>query len=235
MRKLAILLSLLSLVACTTVPKQSSYPLSFQQKMQASQHWEVLAQDISKDVSKRFSAITKPADAKQPTTPSSGNTGQITPDKTVDVPDSVFIADLDASPFGTALRTFLITEFESNLGIDTAPKKESSNYQLEWEVQKVFYQASRYSNDGLLLALAEAMQAILIGGNDCDFSKPHSEIIVTVNAWEFIADKNWQKRIFRQTYVFYVNDVDSDNHYSVVTNPSSAIDLTPVNFKVKEP
>lgn len=40
----------LVLVGCSQVPKPMAYQLSYQQKMQAARHWEILAQDVASHV-----------------------------------------------------------------------------------------------------------------------------------------------------------------------------------------
>ena len=47
---LAILISACILCSCSNVPKPTKYPISFQKKMQATHHWDVLATDIAKEV-----------------------------------------------------------------------------------------------------------------------------------------------------------------------------------------
>jgi hypothetical protein len=45
---------LLSLVSCAPVPLATSYPLSFQQKMQAVEHWQLLAEGLSNDLTNQI-------------------------------------------------------------------------------------------------------------------------------------------------------------------------------------
>jgi hypothetical protein len=47
MRSLVLVLGLMSLGACAPIPIASTYPYSDQQKMQAAEHWRVLADDIA--------------------------------------------------------------------------------------------------------------------------------------------------------------------------------------------
>ncbi|MBU0986741.1 MAG: hypothetical protein KKH68_05755, partial [Proteobacteria bacterium] len=37
---------------CSQVPKPATYPLSYQQKMQAAKHWDILAKDVAGQVAR---------------------------------------------------------------------------------------------------------------------------------------------------------------------------------------
>lgn len=96
MRKMAVLLALLFMASCAQVPKEKSYPISYQEKMQASEHWRVLAEDISNKV-------------KSATFPG----------------DKIFIYDGDQSTFGNAMRTFLTTELQNKGMVPSSDPKST--------------------------------------------------------------------------------------------------------------
>jgi hypothetical protein len=184
MRKMAVLLALVFIASCAQVPKEKSYPVSYQEKMQASEHWRALAKDISTQVKLAISPEAK---------------------ETTQIKDTILISDADQSTFGKAMRTFLATELQ-NQGM--APvMNPPSTYLLRWKVQEVYHQADRSSNSGLPVALADGLQAAFVGGADVKDKKPHSEIIIS---YELIKDQNI--RHFAQ--VFYVDDVDIYNYRS---------------------
>ena len=81
MKRLAILGAIILLSSCAQVPKEEAYyPLSYQKKLQASEHWNLLAKNVSLAVG--FAIGSQP----------------------------VYISDFDRSPFGNAMRTLLTTE-----------------------------------------------------------------------------------------------------------------------------
>ena len=45
------------LVGCAQVPKPSAYSFSYQKKMQAAHHWELLARDVAKGVALEYAGL----------------------------------------------------------------------------------------------------------------------------------------------------------------------------------
>lgn len=113
MRYLAVFIAAICLTSCAQVPKESSYLLSYQRKMQASKHWEKLARKVAEDVKSKIG----------------------------DEKAQVFMSDSDQSPFGKAMRTLLTTELNSRDLLLTAVG--DSDYKLVFEIQKVFHAAGR--------------------------------------------------------------------------------------------
>lgn len=97
MRKIAVLLVLLFTASCApsclvpNVPTESGYPSTCQEKMQASEHWQVLA----KEIADRVKSVISPTDA-------------------------IFISEDDKSTFGIAMRAFLATELQDRGMIATS-------------------------------------------------------------------------------------------------------------------
>jgi len=91
MKKIAVLLVLVFIASCSHVPQEKSYPFSYQGKMQASEHWQVLAEKIAGPV--KLAAGEKSA---------------------------IFISDTDQSTFGQAMRTFLKTELQNQGMVPTS-------------------------------------------------------------------------------------------------------------------
>ena len=50
MQMKAVYCFLVFLVGCAQVPRPSTYPYTFQQKMQAADHWKVLANQVAEQV-----------------------------------------------------------------------------------------------------------------------------------------------------------------------------------------
>jgi hypothetical protein len=152
MRFIALAVLLLMVVSCTQVPKQESYPLTYQKKMQAAEHWRFLAIKVSQD----WNQLAKNSQ-----------------------PAQVYISSRDKSEFGRAMRSLLITELMAD-GI-TISRDPSRSFVLDWEVQPVRHAADRYSQNGIPMALLNFLQAITVGGFYGDCRYPHSEVIITFN------------------------------------------------------
>ena len=151
MRYLAIFIALVFLTSCAQVPKEGSYPLGYQKKMQASHHWNKLARKVAADVKSKIG----------------------------DERAQIFMSDVDRSPFGKAMRTLLATELNHQDLVLTAD--ETSPYKLVWDVQPVFHKTERRNDVHFSrTVLVDFPQYILLSETDLDSSaKPHSEVIVT--------------------------------------------------------
>ena len=102
MKNLIILImSLFLMASCAQVPRKASYQMNYQKKMQASNHWNVLAKDIAAKI--KFHTEPQPVQSEF---------GHIIPGESEKIQTgktAVFISGLDRSPFGNAMRTFLTT------------------------------------------------------------------------------------------------------------------------------
>lgn len=54
MRTVSILIVFIFMAACTRIPQPASYAYSEQQKMQASHHWDVLANDVANQINNQL-------------------------------------------------------------------------------------------------------------------------------------------------------------------------------------
>jgi hypothetical protein len=199
---------LVLLVGCSQVPKPSTYPYSFQQKMQAAHHWNVLADKVAGGVAANLRAG---------------------PESSV---EAVYVQSDDRSPFGRAFRTFLITDLTKQ-GIRVSVNPETP-LQIDWAVQLVAHNAGRI-NPPLPLAFtalagvatgvgiaweelgtyaASGLTAGVLGllldflyGTDSFAPLPHSEVIITTMITKT------GTILARNTTPFYINDEDRW-HYS---------------------
>jgi len=150
MRLFIILATVVILVSCAKVPKQQSHILSYQEKLQASKHWDRMAKKVVNGLESELGIGGGP----------------------------VFIQAHDNSQFGSTMRT-LITSKLHNKGIAVSQDRKSQ-YKLSWNVQLVTHEANRANKGGLLtFILIEIPQYIFFGENDSREYKPHSEAVIT--------------------------------------------------------
>lgn len=218
-------------VSCANVPKQNAYPLYYQDKMQASEHWQRLAGQVSRAVAgivlpdnvdgqpvTRASITTK---APPPSTPALGHANPTNPET-----DALFISDTDMSPFGRAMRTFLIDELTSQ-GVPLTENPKSM-YRLNWQVQNVYHAKGRGNIwPGLpALIFLDIPHFILLGENNSYLKVPHSEVIISFEL------QTGTSRHPITTDIFYVNDADRSHYWEIFGTQQSAGTLTPVNYIV---
>jgi hypothetical protein len=249
MKGLAIFAAVfLFVAACSQAPHRASYPLSYQQKMQASEHWNSLARGVAEEVKW---VIRHPPEC--PIGSTASNFGHASPDIQKATQGSteaenmlsqvkrkgIFISDADQSPFGKAMRTMLITEIMNERYTDTGAIKndrsgfditldENSPFKLTWEVQPVYHQANRKNDTGLLAFYAlDIPQAIIFGETDWPFHRePHSEVIIT---FKFL--KN-ECNLIRNTKVFYVNEADRNHYWNISQQDTPKSGLKTVMYNV---
>ena len=154
MRLFIILSTVVILVSCAKVPKQQSHILSYQENLQASKHWDRMAQKVVNDLESELGIGL-------------GIGG-----------GPVFVQAHDNSQFGSTMHT-LITSKLHNKGIAVSQDRKSQ-YKLSWNVQLVTHEANRINKGGLLtFILIEIPQYIFFGENDSREYKPHSEAVIT--------------------------------------------------------
>jgi hypothetical protein len=211
------------LISCAQVPKQESHFLSYQEKLQASKHWNLMAKKIADQTKIKLESQSELDYATASLMMSSSDYGHAYPDE----PESklekksiedekleiglssgkgpVYIHNNDNSQFGSIMHTLLTTELmDKGIAVSRNPK---SLYKLSWNVQIVRHKADRINKGGLLsFILIEIPQFIFFGENDFGEYKPHSEVVITFKL------KRDNINLFRDTDIYYVNDLDN-NHY----------------------
>lgn len=203
------------LAACAQVPRPSTYPYSFQQKMQAAHHWQVLAEKVAECVDITLNGAS--AASLKGEFPVSTDMARRCRDIQGAFAASgmpIFVQTRN-SPFGQAFPNLLIAELE-NRGIDASSDEKHQNnlFSLTWDVQPVVHQEHRRRP---LPSLAEAVVAIppslfvdvwsgMAGG-----PLPHTEMILTT--WLTARYRDTRSRKRTQNYLYYINDADS-YHYS---------------------
>lgn len=248
MRLLIIILSIVGLlVSCAQVPKQGSAPLSYQKKLQASAHWNQMAEQISHQVKKALINQFASPDEKDRKEEKSISTGEMElvagkpleqtstqgceesfmdrPPVVTFVPlGPVFIQNYDLSPFGSAFRTLLTTKL-LNKGISVSPN-EQCPYKLDWEIGLVTHEAERVNKGGLLTFLLEIPQFVFFGENDWHEYKPHSEVLIT-----FMLKHNKVNVLVRDSRIYYINDEDV-GHYRIAAYAERQKAAEPTTFTV---
>jgi hypothetical protein len=200
--KSILLLAVLFMVSCASIPMQEAYVLSVEKRLQASQNWKVLAKQIAEEVELVIEKEKRIANGDHLSANieiESKNLGV----------DPVFISDLDQSPFGRAMQTIIATEFIKHKVAMT--RDPSTSFELDWLVQPVVHKADRKNSPSLLYIIFIGVpQAIFLGETDLGFqSKPHTEVIIT-----FRLKRNGDD-IFRQTHVYFINDEDVDHYWDI--------------------
>ena len=134
LRSIFVLLSSLCLFSCSSAPKAVNQPLSFQKKLEAAHHWEVLAKDFSKQLSMYLAKNHSNAIG----------TGYVIADVSVPKHPYIYLQTNDRSAFGKAFRQSLVNELTKR-GYPIAYSPDEA-LTLRWSVQKIRYNANREMN-----------------------------------------------------------------------------------------
>lgn len=202
-------LLILLLCSCISgIPDPASYPYSQQKKMQASQHWEVLAKDLANRINNELiisdnihRAVFVKETCGDEATPCHAN---------------------ETSSFNEAFRDLLITNLVE-FGIPTNSRQDDEAIEVQYKVQVVLQNTERMRTiqPGLLTALSAAIVVfrnaptdviILATGVAADvahynLSRPgYYEVIITTS---MITN---EKYLFRASDIYYIKDKDF-HHY----------------------
>ncbi len=205
-KPLMILLAPLALGACASqVPIATTYPISYQQKMQAAHHWNVLASDVVGQVSESVGTLNR----------------------------AVYVAEAETTTeFNHGFRNLLQTELVAN-GFTVTRAPVGNAVTLEYDVQAITHSDRGYirSKPGLYTALAGgifvardlaihqsvpgAATALLAAGITADVASGHhvklpdTEVIINTS----IVDGD--RYMVRQSGIYYINDADiAHYHYT---------------------
>ncbi len=220
MRYLIPLIVLLcTAIGCTSqVPKPATYPMTFQQKMQAAHHWDLLAQDVAEQV---WMCCSEREGCEM----GHGRPIYVEPKPGV---------------FGKAFRNLLIAHLVQPkvdgvpqwTGCLVAEEKTEDSLVLRYDVQLIKHRANRFNrpmpgtftvlgtgisvlrnpSSGTLKALgigAGVLTDLWIGSAA---TLPHHEVIVTTS---IVKDNQY---LFSKTDLYYINDPDF-MHYPTQETP----------------
>lgn len=215
-------LMLTFLCSCVSgIPDPTSYPYSKQKKMQASQHWEVLAKDLANRINNELiisDNIHKAVFVKE-----------TCGDESLPCPPN------ETSSFNEAFRDLLITNLV-DFGIPTNSRQEDDDIEVQYKVQVVLQNTDRMRTiqPGLLTALSAAITVfrhaptdviILATGVAVDIahynlSRPgYYEVIITTS---MITNERY---LFRASDIYYIKTKDL-YHYQETMPQTKTIKLS---------
>jgi len=223
-------LAVVILMGCTSrVPEPITHEYTQQKKMQASNHWAVLAQDLANKINNQLilsdnieKAVFVEETCGNEATPCSPN---------------------ETSSFNEAFRDLLITSLYS-YGIPTNSTPDPESINVLYKVQIVRHNANRARTiqPGLLTALSAAVIVlrdapsellILASGIAADVAnttiatKGSYEVIITTS----MVDNN--QYLFRASDIYYINDKDFF-HYQEIMPKTTTIKLSSKTAQKKE-
>lgn len=228
---LPYVLALLLVGGCAgRIPEPIAYPYSQQQKMEASHHWQVLADDLANRINNEL-IITDNANKSVFVKETCGN--EATP-----------CNPTETSSFNEAFRDLLITNLVG-YGIPTKKQNDEETLEIHYKVQIVRHASERMRTlqPGLLTGLSAAIVVLrnapadlvtLAVGAASDVANAnmtingHYEIIITTS---MLASG---KYLFRASDIYYINDKDFW-HYQENLLQAKTMKLTgPENPKLLE-
>ena len=193
------------LCSCTSrIPEPVNHDYSQQQKMQSSQHWEVLAQDLADRINNQLiltDNIARPVFVK-----------------TTCGDESTPCEELQTSSFNEAFRDLLITNmFDYGIPTNSTPDGESLKVQYKVQIVRHNSDRARTLQPGLLTALSAAIvvlrdapsnllifaSGLLADATNTSLAvKGSYEVIITTS----MIDKG--RYLFRASDIYYINDKD---------------------------
>ena len=228
---LSYVLALLLVGGCAgRIPEPIAYPYSQQQKMEASHHWQVLADDLANRINNEL-IITDNASKTVFVKETCGNEAKPCSPK-------------ETSSFNEAFRDLLITNLVG-YGIPTKKQIDEETLEIHYKVQIVRHASERMRTlqPGLLTGLSAAIVVLrnapadlvtLAIGAASDVANAnmtingHYEIIITTS---MLAGG---KYLFRASDIYYINDKDFW-HYQENLSQAKTMKLTgPENPKLLE-
>ncbi|MDA3916334.1 MAG: hypothetical protein PF690_05110 [Deltaproteobacteria bacterium] len=231
----------LFIIGCAPVPHLVDHQYSTQKKLQSAQHWQILAKDFSKQISKAMSKQADPIlrqpgfghaqDNETNLTDSELKAEILLSNYTL---SSVYIPKKDGSIFDEAFKDLLVTELV-NLGYYISNTPENSLV-ADWNIKEVYHRtervASRFPAPATVLSvLGSGIYKLFDSANSVGFGEvllAGVAIDTVMNVSNFLLlDKpiphheiiinfsvsNNDLIIERQSGIYYVNDKDAW-HYS---------------------
>lgn len=215
MRTLTILLAfnLIILSGCSRVPELRNHMYSGQEKLQAVHHWDIIAEDVAKQITKTFFS---PVAQKEQAEGEAPVVKQIRP---------VYIAPPEDTSFGKSFHELLITQLV-NAGVPVTQSTSDQALTLTCDVIGITHEANRNVGQPATIVGEVFKKSILVIRDVLTFGVfpenniPHSEVAITVS----IADANTY--LMRNTFVYYINDDDFWHYEKSTPSIKKKITLT---------
>lgn len=213
---------LIATCSCTgRIPEPVNMPYSQQQKLQATQHWEVLAMDLANRINNELIR--------------SGNIDRHVFVKETCGDESTPCNPAETSSFNEAFRDLLITKL-FDFGIPTNSRKDDETIEILYKVQVVRNNATRIRTlqPGLLTTLSAAIVVLrnapselllLAGGIAADVANTS---ISTSSRYDVIITTSLiskDRYLFRASDIYYINDKDF-YHYQTQLPQTRTISLS---------
>lgn len=230
MRFCIIILALTLLtISCGGNPNPAGFPYSEQKKMQAGQHWDVLAADIANQINNEL-ILNDYLDVPVFVRETCGNENQ--PCK-----------PSETTVFEESFRDLLITNLVT-LGVPTSPDGGSDTIVINYKAQTVYHRSNSdlAIKPGLLTALtagivvlrdapSELIALAIAGAIDIflytsQVNKTNFEVIITTSV---VVDHHY---LFRNSNIYYIRNQDSW-HYQMPSAPAE-INLTSAAVPTQE-
>lgn len=215
---LALMLATATLSGCfqARIPEPATYPYTQQRKIQAAEHWEVLARDTASKINKQ---LVLNGYAQSPVFVEYNCGDDATPCK-----------QNETSPFNEAFRDLLITSLW-DYHIPVRVKPSEAALEIQFKVQIVRHDTHRIQTiqPGVITALSATVAVlrnapeslvIMAAGAGADVANTtftqheHDEIIITTSMTEH------GEYFFRSSDIYYINDPDFWHYLEVYPNGS---------------
>ncbi len=222
---------------CTPTPRPATYRYTSQQKMQAAAHWDILADDVAKQIKigmMKSNSATRPVFVE----PACG------------APDSP-CGIHEETPFGQGFHDMLLTQLVNKYNVTVLAEIEENAMVVNTKAQVLYHvrdRSTRHFAPGFMTAMATVISgSVLVIRDAWEYGGyaqksaavtgtalagvafidavsgmytelPHSEVIITTS----IKDNNTY--LMRKTDIYYINDEDYW-HYDP-PSPARAIEVT---------
>ena len=242
-------MSVFFIASCSPAPKPISHEFTTQKKIEASQHWEILAKDFTNQITltmkgNHWALQNAGIGHAQESEPVSSKTGEVSGDLPY-----IYLQTNDVSNFGKVFRSYLITALSNNgYYISNTPKGAVT---ARWSVKKINHEAVRIASGvpggNTFIAIighgvfklfdSSASLGIVASGIALDLLQNTGEYIAKgkVPPTEIVLGFTLSKDtiiLSRQTQAYYVNEEDVNHYANIADYAGQESYLKPVKFKV---
>lgn len=216
-----ILLTLLLCSCSSRIPEPISYEYSQQHKMQASNHWQVLAADLANRINNQL-IMTDHLDEAVLVQETCGD-------------ETTACEPYETTSFNEAFRDLLITNL-FNYGVPTKSRGNGKEVEVHYKVQTIHHNSKRIRTlqPGILSSLSATVMVLrnapselilLAAGAAADLANTS---LVSSGQYEIIITTSMisgDKYLFRASDIYYINDRDF-HHYQQNRSQTATIKIT---------